>query len=463
MNEQALNQSLKYLSSWLQYRYDQDDIPGFIVTVAHKGRLIFNEAYGYADLETKTKLTPQHTWRIASQSKTFTATAIMQLQEAGKLRIDNHIVDYLPWLKEHTDPRWQSVTIRQVLSHGAGIARDSLDADFWQLERPFPDEREIITEILARNLIFDPGIKMKYSNISYALLGLLIKEVSGIAYNEYIQEHIIEPLDLKNTGAEYIPAIDSKLATGYTKREYKRRLPIKTSDTKAMSPATGAYSTAEDLCTFFSAQMIGSGKLLSDASKADMQREHYKAVLPGVNADVGEGFGMRIENFCGQKLIGYGGGYAGLPSKTLVDPENELVIIILANAMDAPTIAMAKGVYQVIDYFQKHSDELTLESSISKLAGRYANLWGVNDIIVLGDKVLITSPDSWFPLASPQELERIDDTTFRYIAPNSFGVEGELMSFTVKDGSVEFVKMGVQTNWPEAVWAEKQRQRKTVG
>jgi D-alanyl-D-alanine carboxypeptidase len=462
MNERALKQSLAYLSSWLQYRYDQDDIPGFIVTVAHKGQLIFNEAYGYADLETKTELTPQHMWRIASQSKTFTATAVMQLQEAGKLQIDSHVVDYLPWLKEHADPRWQSVTIRQILSHGAGIERDSLDADFWQLERPYPDEQEIITEILARNLTFDPGTKMKYSSISYALLGLLVKEVSGIAYNEYVQEHIIEPLNLKNTGSEYSPAIEEKLATGYTKREYKRRLPIKTSDTKAMSPATGAYSTAEDLCTFFSAQMIGSGKLLNDESKEDMQREHYKAVLPGVNADVGEGLGINIENFCGRKLIGYGGGYAGLPSKTLADSDNELVIVVLANSMDAPRIAMAKGVYQVIDYFQKHSGEVESKTNLLKLAGRYTNLWGINDIIVLDDKVLMTSPDSWFPLISPQELERIDDTTFRFIAANSVGLEGELMSFTIKGGSVEYVKMGGQTNWPEAVWAERQRQRKIV-
>lgn len=123
-----------------------------------------NEAYGYADLEKKTKLTPQHIFRIASHSKTFTATALMQLQEQGKLRIDDYVIDYLPWLKGHKDKRWQKITIRQLMSHGAGVIRDGLNADYWQLERPFPAQEELKGEILEADIDIDNNTKLKYSN-----------------------------------------------------------------------------------------------------------------------------------------------------------------------------------------------------------------------------------------------------------------------------------------------------------
>src|ERR1035441_5645049 len=121
MNTKALDKSLNFIGSWLEFRYKREEIPGYVVAIAHKGKIVFNEAYGYADLEKKTKLTPQHMIRIASHSKTFTATALMKLQETGKLRIDDYVVQYLPWLKEHRDKRWQKVTIRQLMSHGAGV------------------------------------------------------------------------------------------------------------------------------------------------------------------------------------------------------------------------------------------------------------------------------------------------------------------------------------------------------
>ncbi len=77
MNQKALNHSVEYIKSWLEFRYEREEVPGFVVAISHKGKIILNEAYGFADLEKKTKLTPNHIFRIASHSKTFTATALM--------------------------------------------------------------------------------------------------------------------------------------------------------------------------------------------------------------------------------------------------------------------------------------------------------------------------------------------------------------------------------------------------
>ncbi|MCA9342246.1 beta-lactamase family protein, partial [Candidatus Saccharibacteria bacterium] len=162
MKIHALNDSIDYIKSWLQFRYEREEIPGFIVAVSHKGKLIMNEAYGYANIEQKQKLKPTNVFRIASQSKTFTATALMQLQEKESLKIDDLAIDYLPWLKDHRDKRWQKVTIRQLMSHGAGVIRDGINADYWQLEKPFPNKQQLQDAILKSDLTIDSNVKLKY-------------------------------------------------------------------------------------------------------------------------------------------------------------------------------------------------------------------------------------------------------------------------------------------------------------
>ncbi len=277
MNTEVLSKSLSFLGSWLQLRYERDYIPGFVVAVAHKGKVLFNQAYGYANVEKGERLKTDHIFRIASHSKTFTATAIMKLEEEGKLCIDDCIVNHLSWLGKHPDNRILKMTIRQVLSHSSGIIRDGLDADFWDLERPFPTHDELKSEILKANLIFDTNTKVKYSNIGYGLLGLLIEAVSGKPYNEYVKANIVESLRLHNTGPEYVDQINDKLVTGYSRRDLnKSRQPITNINTNALSSATGFYSTAEDLCNYFAAQAIDSEQLLSAESKKEMQRTHWQ-------------------------------------------------------------------------------------------------------------------------------------------------------------------------------------------
>lgn len=164
MQTTVLEAAVKYIDSWLAFRYSRLEMPGFTVAIRQKDKLLYSRAFGYADLATKTKLTTDHIFRIASHSKTFTATAIMQLQETGQLKIDDPAVQYVPWLMDHTDTRWQQVTIRQLLSHSAGVIRDGLDCDYWPVERPFPDFEEFKRELLRADLVIDNNTKLKYSN-----------------------------------------------------------------------------------------------------------------------------------------------------------------------------------------------------------------------------------------------------------------------------------------------------------
>lgn len=467
MNKQALNHSVDFIKSWLQFRYEREEVPGFVVAIAHKGKILMNEAYGYADLERKTKLTSQHIFRVASHSKTFTATALMQLQEQGKLRIDDYVIDYLPWLKEHKDQKWQKITIRQLMSHGAGVIRDGLDADYWQLERPFPSQEELKKEILEADVVIDNNTKLKYSNFGYSLLGMVIEAVSGKTYNKYVTEHIVSPLSLKNTGPEYTPQIDDSLVTGYTRLESGRtRLPIAQIDTKSMAAATGFYSTTEDLCIYFTAQFVGSGKLLDDESKKEMQRAQWHAKTPGQDNHEDYGLGFELEYLKNRVTISHGGGFPGHITKSIADPKDELVVTVLTNCLGGPATAISKSIFSIIDYFQNNTPSSKPKHDLSKFEGRYMNLWSMTDIVVTGDKIIAVYPDTWQPLSHPESLESleyVDENTLKVKDTDSFYSEGELVHFNFKNNKVETVIYNGSTMWPAETWFKRQKERKRVG
>ena len=463
MNQKIINKSTKYLNSWLKLRYERLDIPGFVVAVSHKGRVIFNEAYGYSNLENNKKLNKDDIFRIASHSKTFTATAIMQLQEASLLLIDDPVAKYINWLQEHEDKRFQKVTIRQLLSHSAGVIRDGKNADYWQIFREFPDKNQFKEEFLEARLVFDNNIQMKYSNFGYTLLGLVIEAVSGLSYNNYVNKNIVDKLGLKNTGPEYSAKIDDKLVTGYTRLNInKKRLPIDNIDTKVMSSATGFFSNSADLCEYFTAQIVGSKKILSDESKKEMQRTQWRVNNTKENEEYGLGFGIKYVS--GRRTFGHGGGFPGQKTISLCDPVNDLVVVVLTNCIDGDASSIAKGVLSVLDYFEKNTSERTRKKDLSNFEGRYINLWGMGDIVVTGDKVVCVYPDCWQPFWDPEELEYISNNTFKIKKANGYASEGEEIKFNINpDGKVGSVIYAGGTMLPESEWNKQILNKKQIG
>ena len=388
----------------------------------------------------------------------------MQLQEKDKLRLDDYVANHLPWLRQHSDKRWLKVTLRQLMSHGAGVVRDGIDSDYWQLECPFPDEYKLRQEILKAKLVVDNNTKLKYSNYGYSLLGMVVKEVSGIPYNDYVIENIVKPLDLKQTGPEYTNDIKDKLAAGYTRRDVnKSRLPIAHVDTQAMSPATGFYSTAEEMCTYFAAHAVGTDKLLDDESKKEMQRVHFRAKVSSEDDVEDYGLGLSIKYLNNRKTIGHGGGFPGHITQSLADPKNQLVVVVLTNCIDGPAQAIAEGVYSIFDYYQENTLKTKPKHDMSRLEGRYMNLWAMTDIVVTGDKIVSIRANSWQPFYCPEKLEYVDDTTLKVVDADSFSAEGELVHFNLQNGVINSINYSGSTMWKETDWLKKQSKRKRVG
>ncbi len=445
-----LNRAIKYIDSWLDLRYQRNEWPGFTVAISHKGKILFNKSYGYTNLDTKEKLTPNHIFRIASHSKTFTATAIMQLFEKKKLKLDDHMVKYLQWLSNHRDKRFKQITIKQLLSHKAGIIRDGLDTNYWLLEKPFPTKEEFIEKVLEADLVLDVNKKLKYSNIGYTLLGLIIEQVSGQSYEDFVIENIIKPLDLKNTGPEFTASIENKLVMGYSmKEENKKRKPFKTSiDTKVLSPATGFYSTSEDLCKFFYAQTVGYGKLLSDDSKKIMQKGEIK--VP--QSDLGEKYGLgMIVTPIGKrkKSFGHGGSFPGHNTSTRCDPENQLIVTVLTNCIDGLATHFMKGIFQILYYFEDHYSE-SAKLDLDKFEGRLKNIWGITDVVSIGKHLVAIYPDLFNPFEEVEILKYLKGNTLKIGKTNGYYSEGELVHYSFdKNQKIKSVKYAGATMLPE--------------
>lgn len=416
--------TLAFIGSWLELTTKWEETTGLALTITHKGKIVFDETYGTSKLvDGKKKLA----YRVASQSKTFTAVAIMQLQEKGKLRIDDTVAQYLPWLKSHKDERWKTITIRQLLSHSAGIIRDGESLGFWSLQSPFPSAEELKKEILKRDLVLEPNTQLKYSNFGYGLLGLVLEAVTKQSYEEYIKSNIIDVLELKNTRVDV--SDDLSMATGYSKRSLSRkRFAFPQIKTNALAAATGFCSTPVDMCTFFNALKVGSGKLLDDTSKREMQRKQWD-----INKeDDSYGLGTDIAERHGFQLIGHSGGFPGFSSRTWMDIGDDITVSLAVTEHGTWTGPIAASIFAI---FKEFGDE-DPKKELLKYEGRFVGLHEPIEIVAHAGGLRRIYPAGWWPMEEVDKLKIIDRATLQLHDVSGFDEEGEKVFYTFDDKNV---------------------------
>jgi N-acyl-D-amino-acid deacylase len=189
-------------------------IPGGAVALVRDGRLIYARGFGYADVENQTPVQPDALFRIASVSKPLTSAAIMKLVEEGKLTLDDRVAPFIAHLTPApgatVDPRWEQITIRQLLDHTGGWDRDRPNGGFDPMDRPaiaaaavnapaLASAETIIRYMKGMPLDFNPGTKWVYSNFGYAILGRVIERVSGMPYEQYVRARVLLPVGATRT------------------------------------------------------------------------------------------------------------------------------------------------------------------------------------------------------------------------------------------------------------------------
>ena len=463
MKKQALIDAVEYLDDFLGYVFGELDVPSVSYAVAHKGKVLHAHAFGDAVAGEK-PATPETRYRVASNSKMFTAVAILHLQESGRLRLDDTVVAHLPWLLQHKDSRWQQVTVRQLLSHTAGTMRDSSQSGFWSLQYEFPDDKELQRVVLGDGLVFDENTRMKYSNYGYGVLGAVVAAVSGLTYEEYVNKYVIEPLGLTHTTMEYSSKLSHEAATGYTTLTpgLRRHIPIAPIDTKALASATGCMSTPSDLAMFLSQIFSEESSVLSPGSVRELRRIHTK-VRYGEPTEQFYGLGFELGEYRGKECVGHGGGFPGQLTQTMMIPEDKLAISVTINTKGVAPSMIAKSILSTLYWFDDHYVEKP-EHDLTRFTFRTGHLWGASDNIGYGDTLVCIPGHLPIDFSYAETLKRVDDVTVKIVDTNSFLSPGETITYVFDDNQKPLYLEDQGTKVVSAVERDKEWQsREEIG
>lgn len=306
-------------------------VPGASLLVMHDGSPVVRRSWGLSDLENRVAAAPGTNYRLASVTKQFTATAILLLNEAGALSLNDPVKKWLPTLPAAVD----SVTIRQLLTHTSGII------DYEDLIPPGATAQLHDSDVLrslesADSTYFKPGSGYRYSNSGYALLALIVEHASGKTFATFLREKIFSPLGMRGTLAyEKDVSVVPRRAFGYTLHDsaWARK---DQSVTSAVLGDGGVYSSIDDLAKWDAA--LYDSRLLSEESRRLAFTPHAATDKP----DVKYGFGWRITG----ETLWHSGETSGFRNVIVRYPARRLTVVILTNRDDPPpyetAIAVAK-------------------------------------------------------------------------------------------------------------------------
>ena len=390
--------ALDYIPQWVGYQVRLHELPGVAVAVVQDGKVVLEAPFGSADLSTGETLTPAHQFRVASHSKTFTASGVMRLVEAGRLRLDDRAGEHVKGLHKTL----ARATISQLLSHSAGVIRDGTDGGQWADRRPFPDEAEL-RSALAEMPILPANTRMKYSNHGFGLLGLVIGAVTGEPYDAWIAREVVARAGLKHTWPDAPTPEMNRLSKGHGSKVLLGQRPIIPADNpaNALASATGFISTAGELARFFS-QLEPAAKrsVLSVESRREMTRPHWR--VPDLSIETHYGLGTIQGRIGAWETMGHSGGFQGFLTQTAVLRGQGLTVSVLTNAMDAAPALFLEGIVRILQAFAKHGPA---GGKLADWSGRWwGGPWGPVDLVPMDETVMVATPGLWNPFGDAGEL-----------------------------------------------------------
>lgn len=451
--DKQLRPALEFLGQWFEDRVTAAGLPGASMAVGYRGEVMLTRAIGLANAATGEKLTPNHRFRVASHSKTFTVASVMRLVEQGRLRLDDTAGQHVKGLHKEI----AKATIRQLLSHTAGITRDGEDTGQWTDRRPFLSESDL-RAALADAPILPPNTRMKYTNHGFGLAGLVIEAVTGERYNDWVAREIVAPSGLAHTQPDAPLGKKTPFARGHASPALTGARFVIPADncTNALASATGFISTPSDLVRFFgSLDPAAKTSVLSVESRREMTRPHWK--IEGISDGRTYGLGTAQRDVGHWSTFGHGGGFQGVRTYTACAFGTGLTVSFATHATDGDPNAMAESALRILQVF---ADGGAPSKKTADWSGRFWSLWGASDFVPLGNKILVAAMGAANPFAEASELTPTGPDTARIGAGTGYGSYGQTARL-VRDKSgkvIEIVFAGGRLTRREAAIAEaKQR------
>ena len=424
----------RLFAAWMEGQLAYRGLPGVAVGVVSDQELVWAAGFGFADLKAKVPMSPATKFRMASHSKLITAIAIMQLREEGKLRLDDPVAKYLPWVK--AKPAGDDdgpITIEQLLSHSSGLQREA--GDHWT-SYEFPTAEELRRLFADRQAAFAPSVRFKYSNLAYGVAGMVIEQVSGQRWADYVDRNIFAPLGMTSSSVD-------KNVPGLTV-PYGRRMPDGTRevlpfvDARGLAAATGVTSNVDDMAKFVSAQFRrgprGGAQIVSSGSL----RELHRVRSVEENWTSGSGLGFDISRIKDRTYVGHGGGYPGNTTFTLIQLDDKVGVIVLTNTLDSNPYDIAQKLMATVGQAVAKAAApkpavVAWDPSWARFAGLYRGRGGDAQVVLLNQRLVLITPNA-ANIDEPVKLEPLGGGRFRYVAPTGGGVIGEVVRFVEESG-----------------------------
>ena len=329
---------LEHLDSYYNNAFIEWHVPGMAIAIVNNDSIIFSKGYGYADLESKTKVDSNTLFAIASNTKAFTASALAQLVEQGKINWNDKVIDHLPYYRLYDEYTTQNMTIEDLLSHRNGLKTFSGDL-LWFASTKNPEE--IIAAQQHLKPVFPFRTKYGYSNISYLAAGMIIEKVTDTSWADYITTHLLKPLKMERTLTSVNQLRDIENVASPYFYENGANHKLKWTNWDNIAPAGALISSVSDHAKWL---LLNLNKGTYNGTKLFASTSFSDLTTPRINHFVSEnkegtnfkayGLGWALKDYQGYKTVGHSGGYDGMISESVIVPEKGIGIVVLTNSLN---------------------------------------------------------------------------------------------------------------------------------
>ncbi|MDB5003415.1 MAG: CubicO group peptidase beta-lactamase class family [Mucilaginibacter sp.] len=420
--------------------------PGCVVLVAKKGQIIYTKAFGMADPQTQKPMQTDMIFRIGSMTKQYTAIAILQLVELGKISLQDSIQKYVKEFPSKGYP----ITIENVLTQTSGIP------DYMTIQNHDPAKNrneytpaQGVDYFKDEPLNFKPGSKFEYSNSNFYLLGYIIEQVTWQTYESYIKKHLFESAGLQHTYYIHKDATATNIASGYSRSGGKNWDSAELQDPTIMYAAGGIMTNAGDLFKWH--QALSAGKLVSPKT---LQQAYTPYQFP--DGSLSEyGYGWFIRNLDGSKTIEHSGSTDGYQTDEIYLPEQDVFVAALFNGFeqDMDFVTLSNDIARLaINKPLQHELKLKVDS-----LGRYAGTYIYNT----EHQMLVTFKDNQLFVEASNPKDRLPQVRLYAKSSNRFYIKEAPIEFEfIESAGRPFKLITYNTHGKDAEWQKLSLRKK---
>jgi CubicO group peptidase (beta-lactamase class C family) len=325
------------LRPWIEQLLQREHRPGLAIAVVEGNRVVYARGFGVKRLGTDDPITSRSLFHMASITKTFVATSVMQLVEQGKIDLDAPVVRYLPYFRM-ADDRYRTITVRQMVTHSSGMP----DVEDYEWDKPQYDDGSLeryVRSLSERRLLFAPGDKFQYSNMAFEILGDVIAKVSGQSFDDYVQDHILTPLRMKDSTLLVGRADAGLLTWGHEIDAADRPFPSRVFPyNRVHSPSSNLHSNVLDMARWAIANMNHgelNGRRILQASTHELMWKRARDLggpAPAPSTPSPVGISWFLGEYRGTAMAGHSGGDTGYATDLAMLPEKKIAVVWMMNS-----------------------------------------------------------------------------------------------------------------------------------